>query len=448
MPELRVYQQEDVDFLNKLDSAGCFNEQRTGKTPTALSLASKHKKILIICPGSAIPQWQDEFTRWTGRPCIALIGTPQKRNDLFAQWTDGLVVSYDIFKKTTKGAGLVKDILKNPPDFMIIDEAHRIKSPKSAAAKSVFACKKFKHKLALTATPAHGKSQEIYSILHWLYPERFTGYWAFIEEFFEQTKRWGNGGQFIDIGGYKPGKELELQLFLSKISTQRKRKDVMPWLPLKDYTQVKLEPTKQQLKYLNDLQQYYETEHIITQGTLDRLVRYRQICLAPELLELKGPSPKTDWIEQYIEDYPEESIIIFSKFTSYLHILHKQLVKHAPFLMVGSTPIPERKRIVTEFQKGTSKILLLNLDVGKEALTLDRAETIIFTDKYPPIGDIAQAEDRFVATTEDKANKPHKIIELMMKDTYDEELYKLLNARASETDILNNYKLYLERRKL
>ena len=91
-------------------------------------------------------------------------------------------------------------------------------------------------------------------------------------------------------------------------------------------------------------------------------------------------------------------------------------------------------------------MLLINLDAGKESLTLDRAETAIFTDKYPPAGDIQQAEDRFVATTEAKANKPHLIIELMIKGTYDEDLYKLVQKNIRETDIINDYKKYLERR--
>ena len=35
LTKLRDYQQEDVKFLKKLEVAGCFNEPRTGKTPTA-----------------------------------------------------------------------------------------------------------------------------------------------------------------------------------------------------------------------------------------------------------------------------------------------------------------------------------------------------------------------------------------------------------------------------
>lgn len=34
--KLRSYQIEDAQFLAQLDACACFNEQRTGKTPTAL----------------------------------------------------------------------------------------------------------------------------------------------------------------------------------------------------------------------------------------------------------------------------------------------------------------------------------------------------------------------------------------------------------------------------
>ena len=221
----------------------------------------------------------------------------------------------------------------------------------------------------------------------------------------------------------------------------------MPWLPKKDIAQVKLPPTPYQTRYLDELTQFWETEHIITQGTLDRLIRYRQICLDPALLELKGNSPKTDWIIQYLQDYPNEQIIIFSKFTSYLKLLDIQLRKKTSAeLMIGETSMKQRNILKLKFQENKFKVLLLNIDVGKEALTLDAASTIIFTDKYPPIGDIEQAEDRFIASTPEKANKPHKIYELMIKGTYDEQLYDLLLKRKSETDILNDYNRYIKER--
>lgn len=445
MPELRPYQIEDVEFLSQIPHAACFNEQRTGKTPTALTVMQKHgcKRLVIICPASAVYQWTEEYIRWTGQPCVALIGDRNKRDKLLDKWTHGLVVSYDTFKKTARSTGAAEKILRKNPEGVILDEAHRIKNPRSEATKAAMTCRNIAYRLALTGTPAPNKAHEIYSILAWLWPDTFPSYWRFIDDYFEKSTQFGSGRTYIEVGGFQPGKAKELQLILSRISTQRKRKDVMAWLPEKDYTQIRLPVTREQNKYLYELSQYFETENIITQGVLDRLVRYRQICLHPRLLGLRGASPKLDWIKQYIRDYPETPTIIFSKFTSFIKILKDELAGLSIGVIIGSTPLQERNTIVNAFQRGDLKRLIINIDAGKEALTLDRAETIIFTDKYPPIGDILQAEDRFVSTTEDKADKPHRIIELMMKDTYDEQLYKLLQERKSETDIINDYRRFL-----
>ena len=39
--QLRIYQQEDVNFLSQLQSGAIFSEMRTGKTPTALMTFQK-----------------------------------------------------------------------------------------------------------------------------------------------------------------------------------------------------------------------------------------------------------------------------------------------------------------------------------------------------------------------------------------------------------------------
>lgn len=444
--ELRDYQKEDVEKLTTRQTAGCFNEQRTGKTPTALKAMEKHgcQKILVICPASVLYQWQEAYEQWLGKPCVVVNGTPAKRKQQIDSWTHGLIVSYDTFKTTKVRQGEIDNILSKNPEGVILDECHRIKNPKSGTAKAIFQTIKIPYRLALSGTPAPNKPYEIFSVLHWLLPNTFSSYWKFIGDYFVTVRKTVQTHTFIDILQFKPGMKAKLQIILDKISTQRKRKDIMPWLPEKDYERIRLNTTKEQDKYLKELSKYYETENIVTKGILDRLVRYRQICLHPGLLGLKGSSPKLDWILQYIKDYPEKSIIIFSKFTSFLKILEKELQENSFYTIIGSTPIKEREEIRKAFQNKERNILLLNIDAGKEALTLDTAEAIIFTDKYPPVADIAQAEDRFIATTIEKADKPHTIIELVMKNTYDEQLYKLINKRKSETDIINDYKKYLK----
>lgn len=443
--ELRPYQEEDSQFLLKHKSAACFNDMRTGKTPTSLVTLAKHgsTRNLIICTASAIFQWKEEYERWLGKPCVAITGRPAQRHDLLTNWKHGLVVSYDTFKATSRSNGMLDDILSYEPTAIIIDEAHRIKDPKSATAKAIFKTKNIPIKLALTGTPAPNKPYEIYSILHWLFPTEFKSYWGFINEYFKQEAQFAAGRTFIEIGDFLPSKQQALQQRLSEFATQRKRKEVMAWLPEKDYQKIFLEPTKPQIKYLTELQKFFETGDVVTQGHLDRLIRYRQICLHPQLIDLPGTSPKLDWLGAYLRDCPETPTIIFSKFTSFLKIILKELYLQNYGVIIGETPIEERNKIKHAFQKGDLNLLLINIDAGKEALTLDRAEAIIFTDKFPPVGDILQAEDRFVATTEDRANKPHVIYELILKDTYDEQLYTLIEQRLTAVDVINDFKKYL-----
>lgn len=450
---LRSYQKNDAKFLAAIPYSACFNEQRTGKTPTALEVIRLRKlenaKILIITTASSIYQWKDEYEEWLEKPCEICIGTPKKKQKAVEDWTHGLVISLDSFKETKSRSGLIQPILDKKPMMVILDEAHKIKNPKSANAKAIFKTKHVPFRLALTGTPAQGKPYDVYSILKFLYPDDFGSYWKFINEYFEIKENvvWQNGKRrtFKTYDTFKKGKSIQLQRILNSFSTQRKRKDVMPWLPDKFYQKVKLRPTKEQEKYLKDLEETYRTEEIITTGVLDRLVRYRQICLDPMLLDLKGKSPKTEWIKQYIKDYPEEQIIIFSKFTSYLINLSKEL-DTTWAMLIGATPTKQRGKYIKDFQAGKFKIFLINIDAGKEALTLDAAETTIFADKYPPIGGIEQAEDRFIASTKEKAHKAHKIIELMIANTFDEHIYQLLERRKSETDIINNYNKFIKER--
>jgi hypothetical protein len=80
-------------------------------------------------------------------------------------------------------------------------------------------------------------------------------------------------------------------------------------------------------------------------------------------------------------------------------------------------------------------------------LTLDRAEDIIFIDQFPPAADIQQAEDRFIATTEERSHKGHTIFRLMLEGTYDMQLYKLVESNAASIDVINDYIKYIRKEK-
>lgn len=450
--KLRPYQVEDIKKLLQHECGACFNEQRTGKTPIAIltMFARQLDKVLIVCPASMIYPWKDEYFSWTGVTATVCEGTQKKRLKIIDEWQHGpLIISYGCIKETKRTSGMLDAVLKQKPEGCIADEAHHFKCHTTATAKAMYRmCNKIKYRLALTGTPATNKPVDIYGILRWLQPDRYSSYWNFVHENFQTLKVYTGFNKYhLDVGNWLPTRQAIMTHTLDKFTTQRKRVEVMPWLPQKSYLKVRLPATKQQIKYLSELEEFFETDNLITQTVLDRMLRERQICLSPALVNLKGSSPKIDWIVQYLQDYPDKRVLLFSKFVDGIHLIHDTL--HANNItgnfITGATATQDRAILVQQFQDKQLRYLVLQIDACKEGLTLDTADVEIFVDAFPPAADIQQAEDRFVATTEDKKDKGHQIIQLMLADTYDEECYKLVERRASSIDCINSYIKYIKR---
>ena len=248
-----------------------------------------------------------------------------------------------------------------------------------------------------------------------------------------------------EIRGIDPDKLNEFQSTLDIHSIQHKRKDVMTWLDdAPDPVNIKLPLTKQQRKYIDDLEQFFETDGLMTQGILDTLLRVRQICGAPEILGLKGKSPKIEWIKQYVQDFPDKSILVFSNSRKLLELIHPKI--KGSKIISGGIKMTQRQETVRRFQSGDCKVLLIQTQAGKEGLTLDSADVTIFLDTYPPAADYAQAKDRMVATTPER-NKPKELVHVMMGDSYDEVMYQLVKNNIDATAVINDYHRYIKERK-
>ena len=170
------------------------------------------------------------------------------------------------------------------------------------------------------------------------------------------------------------------------------------------------------------------------------------MCAAPEILGLKGKSPKIEWLKQYLKDYPEKQVLVFSNSKKFLLLISRELDKIYHRIICGDIPPKRRVDIVQEFQTGKCRLILCQTQACKEGLTLDMADTSIFLDTYPPASDYSQAKDRMVATIPER-NKPKEIIHVMMQGTYDEKTFSLVKRNIDETAIINDYKKYIEERR-
>jgi len=273
--------------------------------------------------------------------------------------------------------------------------------------------------------------------LHFLYPKKFPSYWQFAERYFQVGQ---NFMGFNEVGNVKSHRKEELQEMLGIISVQRKRKDVMQWLPDKERTTFYCEMTTKQKKAYEEMLQYFfvEESDVDASTVLAQLTRLRQICLEPSLLELDTGSGKTDALLDYLKESSNEPIVIMSMFTSYLKYV-KPLLENIGLkvgMIHGEMSNKEKMEQAEKFQRGEIDLLLCNIISAGTGFTLDRAETIIFMDKAWNPAENEQAEDRITPTTQEKTHK-HSIISFVCQNTIDEKINALLENKKSLTDIVN-----------
>lgn len=447
-PRLRPYQRVDVEYLATLPCAGTFNAPRTGKTPTSIVLLQKlgTEQNLVICPASLIWNWTKEFERWAPEiRTFTVDGGPKKRQKIYEDYRAAtgqrvLVVSKDTWKVDL-------DVWADYQfDTVLVDEAHFLralagsKSNWTQQAKAVLAVKASR-RYALTGTPTVKHAKDVYGILHFLYPNKFPSYWQFVERYFEAPTNWFTGAPDWDRAWVKPERQAELQELIGFVSVQRKREEVMKWLPQKERIPFYVKMTEKQKRLYDQMVEDFMAQDgdtvVDTANILAQLTRMRQICLDPRLLGFDAVGAKTAALLEWLEDNPEP-VVIMSMFTSYLHLIRPEVEKlgRKVGMITGEMSSGERQQAVQDFQAGRTDVVLCNIIAAGVGITLDRAETIIFTDKAWNPADNEQAEDRITPTTEDR-NHRHVIITFQCQDSYDEALNHILDQKKSITDIVN-----------
>lgn len=434
---LREYQKVDVEFLKMRSASAVFNEQRTGKTPTALKAfdsAGKMDKAIIVCPSGLKLNWQRELETWCFRPSTVITGTPKQREKVYEAFKKAkhkvIIISYETLRQ---------DISKlEGVEFtgLIVDEAHRLRNFKTLQSKALYKLRKTAaNVLALTGTPAVNHPSDIFGILKLLRPSKYTSYWYFIERYFGYVEtRYGR-----ELLAIKKEREAELTEILYTVSVQRKRKDVMEWIPKVTERTIPLEVSSEQTKYINQIINEFRVEDMDIPNVITQLTRLRQVCLSPSLLvDGAKTSPKTQFLKEFVEDN-DGSVLVFSSFTSYLKEL--KTVFPDAVLLTGEQSQAEKQAAVDAIQSGKAKIMLSNIIAGGVGWTLDRVDTIVFTDKsFNPV-DNAQAQDRFVPTKQDEEYGAKQIITLIMKDTIENKVEEVLETKMNVIKFVNDYGL-------
>ncbi|XP_015715534.1 DNA excision repair protein ERCC-6-like [Coturnix japonica] len=176
--KLFQHQREGVAFLYRLHQEGrpggiLADEMGLGKTIQIIAFLSGMfdseliRHVLLIMPTTLVSSWLAEFARWTpGLRVKEFHGTSKTertRNLEKIQRKNGIVVtSYQMLINNWKQLASChgQDFVW---DYIILDEAHKIKCPSNKTTKCVYAIPA-KHRLLLTGTPLQNNLQEMWSL--------------------------------------------------------------------------------------------------------------------------------------------------------------------------------------------------------------------------------------------------------------------------------------------
>ena len=438
------------------------SEQRTGKTRIAVAAVEEMMReggcVVVVCPKSAVNGWVAEFKEMdrfqgTSSRCVKVYKHMREIHEadrLPGRW--GIrIVTYDLFKKFTT-AQLRKATYAEYNDAMLIcDEAHRLRNFKTLQSDIVYRFKEscFKDKvnlriLGITGTPAIKSSSDIFGVFSLINTSKI-GFQPYTKDF-NQFKEYFYNCEDTSYG--KICKTLkrthELNYLVQSSSVQTKQRD----LPLfANYTVKKLSVSltmdEEQAKIYQSVRDTFTFEDDIDCANgLVQLIRLQQVCTDPSsLVSSYGRlAPKLRWIASYAKEKKLKTIIMAKKLTALDAVAKLFDSKGISYSYInGSLSVTARAEEERNFRtRPEVQFFLIQLDAGREALTLPEAECTIFLDRDFAQGFNEQAEARM--TPIDGVARTKYVIDLIMRDTIEENIYSILVIRKENIDNVNSLK--------
>ncbi|MFC0470977.1 DEAD/DEAH box helicase [Halalkalibacter kiskunsagensis] len=205
------------------------------------------KKVLILVPASLVSQWAIELNTKFHIPAVA-----QRKSYVWEQ-CDVVVASIDTAKRQPH-----RDIvLDQPYDLVIIDEAHKLKNPKTKNYEFIKRLKK-KFCLLLTATPVQNKLEEIFNLVSLLKPGHLGDITSFEQEY--RTKK------------RSPKNEEKLKELVNKVMVRNRREETGIEWTKRIVETVPIEFSESERAFYNEIEQLKDGSSHFALLTLKREV--------------------------------------------------------------------------------------------------------------------------------------------------------------------------------
>ncbi|KAL8907292.1 MAG: hypothetical protein Q9171_005911 [Xanthocarpia ochracea] len=415
--EMRDYQVAGLNWLVSLHENGISgilaDEMGLGKTLQTIAFLGYLRHIrgitgphLIVVPKSTLDNWNREFTKWTPEVNILILqGVKDERHQLINdrlidEKFDVCITSYEmILREKTH-------LKKFAWEYIIIDEAHRIKNEESALAQ-IIRIFNSRNRLLITGTPLQNNLHELWALLNFLLPDVFGDSEAFDSWFSNQEADQDTVVQ-------------QLHRVLRPFLLRRVKSDVEKSLLPKKEVNLYIGMSDMQVKWYKKI---LEKDIDAVNGAagkresktrlLNIVMQLRKCCNHPYLFEGAEPGPPYTTDEHLIYNAGKmlmldkiltrmkkqgSRVLIFSQMSRVLDILEDYCVfrEHKYNRIDGSTAHEDRIAAIDEYNgPGSEKfVFLLTTRAGGLGINLTSADIVILFDSdWNPQADL-QAMDR------------------------------------------------------
>ncbi|KAF7309662.1 hypothetical protein MIND_00337300 [Mycena indigotica] len=420
--EMRSYQLQGLNWMVSLHHNGLngilADEMGLGKTLQTISFLSYlkfHKDVhgphLVVVPKSTLQNWAREFERWSPQFNVVLLtGSKEERaeivvNRLLPQDFEVCITSYEICL-------IEKSALKKFSfEYIVIDEAHRIKNVDSILSQIVRSFMS-RGRLLITGTPLQNNLKELFALLNFICPEIFVDY-ADLDSFLHKDDS--------EDEEEKSKKVVEaLHKILRPFLLRRVKADVERTLLPKKEINIYVGLTEMQRKwYRSVLEKDIDAVNGLTgkkEGKtrlMNMVMQLRKVTCHPYLFDGAEPGPPYTTDEHLIDNCGKmiildkllksmnekgSRVLIFSQMSRVLDILEDYcLFRGYKYCRIdGGTAHEDRILAIDEYNKpGSEKfIFLLTTRAGGLGINLTTADIVVLYDSdWNPQADL-QAMDR------------------------------------------------------
>jgi SWI/SNF-related matrix-associated actin-dependent regulator of chromatin subfamily A member 5 len=414
---MRDYQVAGLNWLISLHENGISgilaDEMGLGKTLQTISfigylrfsceISGPH---LVIVPKSTLDNWAREFAKWIPEINILVLqGAKEERKHLIderlvTQKFDVLITSYEMIMREKS------HLRKFAWEYIIIDEAHRIKNENSSLSEIVRTFNS-RNRMLITGTPLQNNLHELWALLNFLLPDVFGESEAFDQWFSTQ-----NDGEDAVVQ--------QLHKILRPFLLRRVKADVEKSLLPKKESNVYVGMSEMQIKWYRKI---LEKDIDAVNGAggkkesktrlLNIVMQLRKCCNHPYLFEGAEPGPPYTTDEHLVDNAAKmvmldkllkrfqangDRVLIFSQMSRVLDILEDYSVMRGyQYCRIdGSTAHEDRIAAIDDYNRENSEkfLFLLTTRAGGLGINLTSANVVILFDSdWNPQADL-QAMDR------------------------------------------------------